>query len=593
MSKTKSVFLLSVAIMLSLSIAVTSCKKPIPQDAAESKAYDPTTDPLVNPDSIFEPVPQDQSQIEKDETLYLQLDGSPNTLNPLFVSSMYDFTVVDVLFAGLFTFDKDMKWQVNEDFVESFEESDDHTTFVVKMKPGRTWQDGHPFTAHDVVYSWAKILDPQVPALTQKPTVEPIKECVALDDLTVKFVQPEPLATRHWNLLFPIVPKHIFEKHEKENPDLKTGDYYLKHARFPVGCGQYKIVEWKENDKVVVERWEGYKGKKPFFKRIVFRIIPDSNITLLSFEKEEIDCIRRLTPQQFAKETNKPSFAKAGFKGRGVEWAFAYIGWNMDGSNPFFADKRVRMAMTHAFNIPRVLDKIFYNLATPCNGVYHPDSWMYNPETQLLGYDLSKSRILLDEAGWLVDPDDGWRYKDIDGQKVRFEFTMTMSQGSATAPKMAAILQGDLKKIGIEMKTRTFEWATFLQKIRNHEFQAETAMWGTGTDPDTGWNLWRTDQYELGRNYVGYSNDRIDELFVLGRKEFDFEKRKKIYQEIGKTLYDDQPYTWIYNGPILSAFNKRLHGVQFSPRGIFNFTPSFTGWWVKKGQAKYVDMPTE
>lgn len=593
MIKSKSVFVLSMVIILSVLVGLGGCRKPVPQDASDSQTYDPDSDPLVNPPSLFEPLPEDLSLVEKDETLYLQLEGSPNTLNPLFVSSGYEFTVVDTLFAGLFTFDKDMKWRLNDDIIESFEESEDHTTFVVKLKKGFTWQDGHPLTAHDVVYSWKKILDPDVPALAQKPSVEPIKECVALDDYTIKYVQPEPLATRYWNLLFPIIPKHIFEKGEKENPDLKTGDYYLKQARFPVGSGPYKIVEWKENDKIVIERWNGYKGKKPYFKRIVFRIIPDTNITLLSFEKEEIDCIRRLSAQQFARETDTPFFKKVGFKGRGVEWSFSYIGWNMDGSNPFFADKRVRTAMTHAFNIPKVLDKVFYNLATPCNGVYHPDSWMYNPDTQLLDYDLDKSRQLLDEAGWLVDPDDGWRYKEIDGQKVRFEFILTMSQGSVSAPKMAAIFQGDLKRIGVEMKTRTYEWATFLQKIRNHEFQAETAGWGTGTDPDAGWNLWRTDQYKVGRNYGGYSNARVDELFVLGRKEFDFEKRKKIYQEIGKILYEDQPYTWLYNSPILSAFNKRLHGIQFSPRGIFNFDPSFLEWWVKKGEAKYVEMNIE
>ena len=155
---------------------------------------------------------------------------------------------------------------------------------------------------------------------------------------------------------------------------------------------------------------------------------------------------------------------------------------------------------------------------------------------------------------------------------------------------MAAIFQEDLKRLGVDMKSRVLEWATFVEKIQNHEFQAETAAWGTGTDPDTLWNLWCTDQYKTGRNYGGYSNARVDELFVLGRKEFDFEKRKKIYQEIGKILYDDQPYTWLWNEPILAAFNKRIHGVQFSPRGVFNFDPSFMEWWVPRSSRPAATM---
>jgi peptide/nickel transport system substrate-binding protein len=313
-------------------------------------------------------------------------------------------------------------------------------------------------------------------------------------------------------------------------------------------------------------------------------------MSLLAFEKGEIDVMERLSSQQFARETNTESFAKVGYKGWGMKWTLNYIGWNMDGSNPFFTDKRVRYAMTHSLNIPLIMDKISYNLSTPCYGMYHPDSWMYNPDVTPVTYDLDKARALLDEAGWLVDPDDGWRRKEIDGREVRFEFTLLMSGGSPTAPQIAAILQEDLKRIGVQMKTREMEWATFLEAIREHQFQAEIAAWGTGTDPDTGWNLWRTDQYEKGRNYVGFSNQRVDDLFVKGRQEFDLEKRRAIYQEIHKIIYEEQPYTWLSFRPILSAFNKRIGGVQFSPRGIYNFDPSFYAWWTSKGHAGHAEV---
>ncbi len=575
-----------VAGMMIILAAFSGCRKPASENQSQT-AYDPAQDPLVNPPSLFEAPPQDLSQIATDETLFLQLDGSPNTLNPLFISSMYEFQLVDVLYSMPYTFNKEMIWQLNNDMVESFEESPDHTTCILKIKPGLTWHDGVPLTAHDIVYSWGQILDDKVPCQTMKATTEPIKECAALDDLTVKYVQPDAFATRLWNLEFPIIPKHIYEVDKTNNPDLITGEYYNRQSRNPIGNGPYKFVEWQENDKIVVERWEEYPGEKPYFKRIVYKIIPDQNVTLMSFEKEDIDVIYRLSAQQFAMETNTDTFKKVGYKALGQEWGFSYIGWNMDGSNPFFADKRVRYAMTHALNIPLIREKISFNLPMICQGEYHPDSWMFNPNIQLLKYDLEKSKALLDEAGWVVDPQDGWRYKTTSGEKVKFSFTLTLPQGSTSGPKIAAVFQEDLKKIGVEMKTQTIEWATFQQRCLKHEFQAETAAWGTGTDPDTNWNLWRTEEYKTGRNYGGYSNPVVDELFVQGRKEFDFEKRKKIYQEIHKILYEDQPYTWIFNSPILSAFNQRIRGVQFSPRGIYNFDPSLFAWWVSKSQSKH------
>lgn len=583
--------ILILVVLIGGSVFKAGCRKPTPSGSTTEVTYDPRKDPLVNPPSLFEPPPEDIAQIATEETLYITLRANPNTANPLFASSVYDGMVIGSLFTGPFTSDKDMQWKVNDDFVESFEESEDHTVFTMKMRPGLTWHDGMPLTAHDIVFSWQQILDPQVPCPAQKPGTEEVKECVALDDLTVQYVQPTPLATRHWNLFFSIIPKHIYQKHKSAYPDLLTGDYYNRYNRHPVGSGPYKMVEWVENTKIVLERWEGYKGKQPYFKRVIYRIIPDDNVALLSFEKQEVDVVDDVTAQKFAFETKSPTFAQVGNKAWGVQWVFTYIGWNMDGSNPFFGDRRVRHAMTYALNIPLILDKIYYNLSTPCNGIYHPDSWMYNPRVEPLEFDPARSAALLDEAGWTVDPQDGWRYQNIDGRKTPLEFTMTMAQESPVAPQIAAIFQDDLKRLGVRMRTQRIEWSAFVEKTRKHEFQATMAAWGTGTDPDTGWNLWRTEEYKTGRNYGGYSNPRVDELFELGRREFDFDKRKEIYQEIHKLVYEDQPYTWISNRPTLAVFNKRIRGVQFSPRGIFGFDPSFSDWWVRGGQKLESAMP--
>ena len=113
-------------------------------------------------------------------------------------------------------------------------------------------------------------------------------------------------------LLFGVVPKHLYEKERKAHPDLNSGEYYDRLNRNPVGNGPYKFVEWIENDKVVVERWDGFWGPKPYFKRMVFRIIPDVNILILTFSKGDIDEFR-FTAKQFATQALVGSdFDKAG-----------------------------------------------------------------------------------------------------------------------------------------------------------------------------------------------------------------------------------------------------------------------------------------
>lgn len=578
------------ALALALMTVTAGCGKPSGGGGEEARkpAYDPEQDPLVNVDSLFVPAPDDPSGIASDETLYLHLPGNPNTLVPIFMSTTADFLVADALYTGLFTFDKDMKWMVNDEVVESFEESEDHTTYTIRMKQGLTWQDGQRFTAQDVVYSWQEILDPRVPCPAVKQGTDNIKQCEALDDQTVRFTFDEPKATSRWDLSFPIIPKHIFEKDKENNPDLRAGDYYSALGRNPVGNGAYRLVEWRENDRLVFERWEDYKGTKPHFKRIVCRIVPDSNVSLLSFEKQDIDVIERLTAQQFAEETSGESFKKVGYKVWAPEWSVSYIGWNLDEkNNPFFHDKRVRKAMAHAMNVDLIIDKISYNLSVPSVGMFHPDSWMFNPNVERLAFDLDKAGALLDEAGWAVDASDGWRYKEIDGKRVRFVFTLTIVQGSSTAPRIAAIYQQDLKRIGVQMNTTTLEWAAFVVSNREHNFQAQMSGWGTGTDPQSNDNIFTTEAYENGRNYGKYSNPAVDELFDKAEVAFDYEERRAYFQEIHATLYDDQPYLWISHPPTLAAVNKRIQGIQTSPRGLFNFNPSYSGWWVAAGKARY------
>ncbi|MDX9754292.1 MAG: ABC transporter substrate-binding protein [bacterium] len=563
-------------------LGLAGCGKPPVQPSTEGGiVYNPASDPLVNPPSLFEPAPADRSQIDTEGTLYLNLDGSPQNLNPIFASSGYEMRILSALYEGPFTFDASMEWKINPVWVESYEEAPDHLSATMKLKPGLKWHDGQPVTAHDIVFSWQVICDDRVPCPAVKVGTMDVVDCVAVDDLTVKYVHKAAVATAKWNIQFPIIPKHLYEKERETNPDLKTGDYYTNLNRYPVGSGMYTLKEWVANERIVLERWEDYPGPKPNFKTIVFRLIPDPNAQLLAFEKEDLDCVL-LNGEQFAQQTTtSEAFKKIGYKIMASEWSYGYIGWNMDGSNPFFQDKRVRIAMTHALNIPLILDKVYYNLTEPCVGIYHKDSWMYNPAVVPLPFDLEKTKQLLDEAGWLTDTQDGWRYKEIDGQRIRFSFTMSIPQGAGTSVKIANYFQDDLRSIGVEMKTRTIEWATYMQQVQKHEFEACVAAWGTGTDPDTGWNLWRTEEYEVGRNYGGYSNPRVDELFELGRKEFDRVQRAKIYQEIHKIIYEDQPYTFIAYRPSLFAINQRIQGVQTSPRGIFDFDPGYTKWWTR------------
>ncbi len=591
--------------------------------------YDPDKDPLVNTPEMFEQAPDDLSKIAMDETFIISFRSGPSTANPLFVSSGYDNILMSLVYDGIFEVDTKLNMYHNPNMVESWEETEDHKIITVKLKEGLTWQDGHPLTSADLVFTVDMLKNDKVPCYTFKTEVVNIDKAEAIDELTVKYYLNKPMATRRELVTYPgcPIPKHLFEKDMEANPDLKKGKYYQNLAVNPVGNGPYKIIEWVENDKIVFERWEDYPGPKPYLKRIIYKIVPDVSMALLAFKSGDIDAMYVLLAKQCARETNDEEFAAIGRKYVMPEWIYDYQGWNMDGSNPFFLDKKVRRALAHAYNFDLIKTKLYYNLITKCNGNYHPTSWMFNDKVDPINYDLEKAAQMLDEAGWMLESD-GWRYKDVryvlveneevdeltgdpvtkirkvfladdseykckDGEKVKeekkerrkFEYTYLSTPSNGLPRPSTTVYQTDLRKIGVDMKVRLMEWTSFMDRVLKHDVQSWGAAWGSGTDPDGGKGCWRIIDYDNGRNYGGYANPEVDKLYEEGMLEFDHEKRAEIYRKIHKIIYDDQPYLFASNRLSVSIVHKRMRGMLFNSFGFCSTTaPGFRSLWVPKGE---------
>jgi peptide/nickel transport system substrate-binding protein len=103
--------------------------------------------------------------------------------------------------------------------------------------------------------------------------------------------------------------------------------------------------------------------------------------------------------------------------------------------------------------------------------------------------------------------------------------------------------------------------------------------WGTGTDPATLDNIFKTGG---GRNHGNYSNPKIDRLFEQAAVEFDREKRAALYAEIHDILWEEQPYLWLFYRPSLYALSKDLRGFNFSPRDPYGVQPGLHGIWFPK-----------
>ena len=522
-------------------------------------------------------LPTDESAVDWDATIQRHAFGDVNSTNPLLISSTVEFDIQKFIALDIFSFDWTFKNFCSKDSVVSWHSSKDGLYDKLVLRDDVTWSDGKPFTAHDVVYSFQVIMTQAVPVPAVRQGSKELKWIEAYDDRTLVYFHKQPLATNVRNMNFPIIPKHAYVDSLPKDPTMTNDPRHVELEDKPIVSGPYAITSRTRGGEILLERREDFymhAGKqvrdKPHFKTIRFRIQTDPTTALIALKAGDIDEME-VTPEQFKTQTNDDQFYRLNTKVYDTEWLSFHFLWNC--KSPLFDDKRVRTAMSHAFDHQELLDTLLFGLCEPCTGIYHPASkWAPKPAPQPFKQDLDKAEDLLDDAGWQDSNRDGIRDKLVGGKRVDFRFTVITSN----RPDRIAICQllsRCLDQIGIKCSVAPMDFPVVIEKLQKHDFQAAFGGWSTGTDPDTSENIWATGE---NRNYGEYSNPEVDRLFVEGRRELDPEKRPATYQRIHQLTWEDQPYTWLYYRNALYGFNKSLRGYVFSPRGPYHYGPGFS-----------------
>lgn len=500
--------------------------------------------------------------------LVLQLQAEPATLNPITSTDAYASDINDYIYESLLKRDEKTLGLVPA-LAESWEISDDHLSYVFHLKKNVHWQDGVPFTARDVLYSYERIQDPKVDAAPLRNYYQDIEKLEVLDDYTIRYAYRTP----YFRALefcggIPIVPAHLF----------KEEDDFNQHSigRQPVGTGPYRLERWDTGKEIVLVRNEDYWDVKPHIKRIVFKIITDNTVALQVLKQGALD-LMSLRPIQWMKQTGGERFNEKYQKLKYYLPIYSYIGWNL--RKPWFQDRRVRQAMTMLIDRPLILDKILFGLGTIVTGSFYVNSPDYNKDVKPYPYDPAAAVELLKAAGW--EDHDGDGVLDKDG--VPFSFEFLTSAGSKFGEQIATILQENLKNVGIRMDIRKLEWAVFVQRVQEHDFDATTMAWSLNWESDP-FQLWHSSQVEKGSNYVGFVNAEADKLIEEGRREFDAEKRRALYHRFHEIIHEEQPYTFLFTTEALVAVDRRFQNVNVYPMGL-----APRQWWVPKELQLYGD----
>ena len=466
------------------------------------------------------------------------IESSPTNLDPRVGIDAWSERIDNLIFDDLLSRGDDLN--VAPGLAERWE-IPDPLTYIFHLHTGVRFHDGRALTSRDVKWTFDSLLQGRIRS-TKAAVYKFVDHIDAPDDSTVIFHLKEQDATLLWNLsdgAMGIVP-------------VGSGD---EVTRNPIGSGPFKFVSAETDREVIIERNADYWGEKVKLARVRFTVVPDETTEALELRKGSGDiAINSLTPDTVLTLARDPNLSVE----RSPGTRFAYFAFNL--RDPILRDVRVRQAIAYAIDRRPMIEYLWRGQAELARSVLPTQSWAYDGNVQSYEHDPAKAKQLLDEAG----------YPLVNG--VRFHI-MIKTSTDANTRLMVAVMQQQLREVGIALDIRSFEAATFFSDVIHGAYQMYGLRWiGGNEDPDIFEYAFHSSEFPPnGANRGFYSNPKVDALIDKGRREIDPNARKPLYAEVQKILANDVPYIDLWYLDNVLVHTRRVRNVKLNPAGDYDF----------------------
>ena len=491
------------------------------------------------------------------------MSAEPSNLIAMIAGDAASSAISSKIFNSLIKYDDDLNYA--PDIAESWKISKDQKTITFKLKKGLVWSDNKPITSKDVMFTWKLITNPK----TRTPYASDyllVKKASTPDDFTFEVTYEDNYAPAldTWASLN-ILPQHILKDEDINNT------YF---SREPLGSNYYKLSDWISGQQITLESNNNSILGEAKISRLTSRIIPDTSSQFLELTANNID-LMNINPIQYKRVfPSKPKLQKKINLFKELGNGYTYLGFNLKRAP--FNDIRVRQAINYAIDKNEIIKGVLLGLGEPISSPYKPGTRWNNPDISPYPFSTQKALKLLKKAGYSLN-NQGQLSKN--GKILKFEIVTNQNKQREMT---AVLIQRRLKEIGIDVKIRVIEWASFVNRfIKTGDFDAVVLGWSLSLDPDQ-FNIWHSSQQKPGQfNFLGYENKQVDRLLEQGRRELNFNKREKIYHNFSKLLLEDSPIVYLFAGYGLTAVNKRIKGIQNPPpaAGIYHNSHD---WYIKK-----------
>jgi len=516
--------------------------------------------------------------------LAVSLRAEPNTLNPLVALDAPSREAIGRMNGDLISINRATQ-RTEPALAKSWTLSKDGRRFVLELRRGIRFSDGQPFDADDVMFTFAVYLDEKIHSPQRDLLVVAGKPVAVrkIDSHTVEFqlARPYSAAERMFDSVA-ILPRHLLEASYRDGTLARAWTLNTPPGKI-AGLGPFRLKEYKPGERLTLERnpyyWKADTAgnRLPYLNELVFLFAGSEDAQVLRFSAGETDIVDRLSAANFGMLARDA--AAKGLRvedlGPGLEYSFLFFNLKPAAGEKYpeigkrqrwFSNEGFRQAVSSAIDREAIVRLVYQGKAKAIWGNVTPgDKLWFDEKLPRPAMSVERARKLLAASGfsWNAAGD----LVDRGGGKV--EFSILTSASNAERTRMAALIQDDLKRIGIRATIAALEFRTLIGRVTN-SFEYDSALLALGNgdaDPNAEMNVWMsngpTHLWNLGEEHPATEWEaEIDRLMEEQIATLDYGKRKRLYDRVQEIAAAQLPLICLASPDVLIAARKSIGNLR-------------------------------
>ncbi len=468
--------------------------------------------------------------------------SDPDTLSPMVGNFQIDFDLA--MFWGGFLFNYDdhntlvPELATVEPTLANGGIARDGRSITYHLRRGVRWQDGVPFTADDVIFTWQAIMNPRTnvgdrTAYAHVTRIDKRDDATIVVHLDTRYAPFVATFLTQGEIPIPVYPKHLLAKYADLNR--------VPFNSAPIGTGPFKLLEWHRGEKIRMVANPDYWRGPPKLKEVDYEAVPSEQTIVNELRTHEIDLWYNASAALY------PSIKQISDVRVDLTPFVEYSQVGFETIHPPLDDVRVRRALVMATDRQAIINAVSFGVESLGDGDQPRGSWAYDPHLHGFPFDPHRSAALLESAGWHRGSD-GFRTKD----GKRLALALAITTGYAIGQRVAVLLQSQWRAVGVDLIVKQYASSLMYANagaggiVQSGKMDVAVTSWSNGVDPDDSMIVTCAARAPAAQNYYRFCDPRIDTYENVALQSYDTATRKAAYDRVQELVVADVPFITLW-----------------------------------------------